>query len=166
MLIGAPVRLYALEVTGLALGVMTIVGLALLNYQQFNRHVQETRASIGKLAEVSLQPITDSAVVSDYDAIARLLQRIAPDSPLREAVFTDAAGGTISARNDTPSDAPAWLTSLVTSSVPDLHHDIAIGGRRYGELVLRYNPGLVASDLWESMAELLWQTRFSSEHYF
>ncbi len=29
-LIGAPVRLYALEVTGLALGVMTIVGLALL----------------------------------------------------------------------------------------------------------------------------------------
>ena len=29
-LIGAPVRLYALEITGLALGVMTIVGLALL----------------------------------------------------------------------------------------------------------------------------------------
>lgn len=133
----------------------TVVGLALLNYQQFNRHVQETRASIGKLAEVSLQPITDSAVVSDYDAIARLLQRIAPDSPLREAVFTDAAGGTISARNDTPSDAPAWLASLVTSSVPDLHHDIAIGGRRYGELVLRYNPGLVASDLWDLLRKTI-----------
>lgn len=133
----------------------TVVGLVLLNYQQFSRHVQETRASIGKLAEVSLQPITDSAVVSDYDAIARLLRRIVPDSPLREAVFTDAAGGTIRASNDTQSDAPAWLASLVANSVPDLQHDIAIGGRRYGELVLRYNPGIVASDLWDLLLKTI-----------
>ncbi len=126
----------------------TVIGLALLNYQQFSRHVEETRASIEKLAEVSLQPITDSAVVGDYDAIARLLRRIVPDSPLREAVFTDAAGGTIRARNSTPADAPAWLSALVARSVPDLRQSITIGGRIYGELVLRYDPALVASDLW------------------
>lgn len=126
----------------------TVFGLALLNYQQFSRHVEETRASIEKLAEVSLQPITDSAVVSDYDAIARLLRRIVPDSPLREAVFTDAAGGTIRASNSMQGDAPAWLAALVTRSVPDLRQDITIGGRRYGQLLLRYDPGLVAGDLW------------------
>lgn len=128
-----------------------VIGLALLNYQQFSRHVQETRASIGKLAEVSQQPITDSAVVGDYDAIARLLRRIVPDSPLREAVFIDAAGGNIRAGNDSRSDAPAWLTAVVADSVPDLKQDIAIGGRQYGQLVLRYEPALVAGDLWDLM---------------
>ena len=133
----------------------TVVGLVLLNYQQFSQHVQETRASIGKLAEVSLQPITDSAVVSDYDAIARLLRRIVPDSPLQEAVFIDATGGTIRASNDTQSDAPAWLATLVSHSVPDLQHEIAIGGRRYGALVLRYNPALVAGGLWDLLLKTI-----------
>lgn len=127
----------------------TVVGLALLNYQQFSRHVEETRASIEKLAEVSLQPITDSAVVSDYDAIARLLRRIVPNSPLRDATFTDVAGGTIRASNEARSDAPAWLAALVARSVPELHSDIAIGGRHYGQLVLRYDPANVADDLWD-----------------
>ncbi len=126
----------------------TVIGLALLNYQQFSRHVEETRASIEKLAEVALQPITDSAVVSDYDAIARVLRRIVPDSPLRDAVFTDALGGTIRASNSTPADAPAWLAALVARSVPDLRQSVTVGGRSYGELVLRYDPALVAGDLW------------------
>ena len=84
----------------------SVLGLALLYYQQFNRHVEETRSAVEKLAEVALQPITDSAVVSDYDAITRLLRRIVPDSPLREAVFVDVAGGTISATNNARSDVP------------------------------------------------------------
>lgn len=125
-----------------------VIGLALLNYQQFNRHVAETRASIAKLAAVTHQPITESAVVGDYDAIARLLRRIVPESPLREAVFLDAAGGSIRAGNDSSANAPAWLASIVADSVPDLKQDIAIGGRHYGQLVLRYDPALVADDLW------------------
>jgi len=127
----------------------TAFGLALLNYQQFSRHVKETRASIGKLAEVTQQPITDSAVVGDYDAIKRLLHRIVPNSPLREAVFMDAGNGSIRVGNDSRSDAPAWLAALVANSVPDLQQDIAVGGHRYGQLVLRYDPALIASDLWE-----------------
>ena len=126
----------------------SVLGLAVLYYQQFNRHVEETRAAVEKLAEVSLQPITDSAVVSDYDAITRLLRRIVPDSPLREAVFIDVAGGTISATNNARSDVPGWLAALVARSVPDWRHDVAIGGRHYGQLVFRYDPAHVASDLW------------------
>ena len=126
----------------------TVVGLLLLYYQQFSRHVEETRTSIGKVAEVSLQPITDSAVVGDYDAIARLLHRMVPDSPLREALFIDATGGTIRASNATSSEVPTWLVTLVARSVPDLQHEIAIGGRHYGQLVLRYDPERVASELW------------------
>lgn len=128
-----------------------VIGLAVLNYQQFSRHVEETRASIGKLAAVSQQPITDSAVVGDYDAIERLLRRIVPDSPLHEAVFQDASGGLIRAGNDSRSDAPAWLAAVVANSVPDLKQDIAVGGRHYGQLVLRYDPSLVAGDLWDLM---------------
>ena len=124
----------------------SVLGLALLYYQQFNRHVEETRSAVEKLAEVALQPITDSAVVSDYDAITRLLRRIVPDSPLREAVFVDVAGGTISATNNARSDVPGWLAALVARAVPDWRHDVAIGGRHYGQLVFRYDPAHVASD--------------------
>lgn len=136
-------------VFGLTTFLAVLIGLGLLNYQQYQRHVSETRATTEKLAQVVVQPISDSAVVGDYDAIRRLLARLVPDSPLREGAFIDASGGVIRATTDHADHAPQWLDDLVALSMPPLQQDIVIGGRRYGQLSLRYDTGLVASDLWE-----------------
>ncbi len=133
---------------GLSILIAALGALGLITYQQFTQHIADNRQSIDKLAEVSTQPITESALIGDFDTIRRLLDRIVTASPLREAIYTDTAGGRIVATDPTHSGAPGWLVDLVASRMPDLRREISVGGRNYGVLELRYNADGIAGEVW------------------
>ncbi|MFD0668849.1 EAL domain-containing protein [Ramlibacter sp. MAHUQ-53] len=133
---------------GLSILIAALGALGLITYQQFTQHIEDNQQSVVKLAEVSMQPITESALIGDFDTIQRLLDRIVTSSPLREAVYSDKAGGRIRAEDRALPRAPAWLTGLVAERMPDLRREVSVGGRNYGVLELRFNARQIAGDLW------------------
>ena len=111
---------------GATLVLASVLVLGVLVYQQFVQHIEANTRVVEGLADVSAQPITESSVIGDFDTIRRLLDRMVTASPLREAVYTDQAGGRIVARDRTVARAPAWLNALVASRMPDLRREIAM----------------------------------------
>lgn len=126
-----------------------VLSLGVLTYQQFVQHVDANVQAVDNLANVSVQPITESSVIGDFDTIRRLLGTIVPSSPLREAVYIDNAGGTITAGATPRERAPRWLAHLVARQMPDQRRIIAVGGRDYGVLFLRFDVEQVAGEVWD-----------------
>lgn len=134
---------------GVTLLVASVLVLGVLAYQQFNQHIESNTRVVESLADVSAQPITESAVIGDFDTIGRLIGALVPSSPLREAVYIDTAGGKISATSAAPPRAPRWVAQLVAQQMPDVRRRIAVGGRDYGIIYLRFDVEQVAGELWD-----------------
>ncbi len=134
---------------GATLVLASVLVLGVLVYQQFVQHIEANTRVVEGLADVSAQPITESSVIGDFDTIRRLLGAIVPSSPLREAVYIDNAGGTISAASTSPMRAPRWMAEVVKEQMPDVRRRIAVGGRDYGTLVLRFDAEQIAGEVWD-----------------
>lgn len=139
-------RLFLLYAATLLLA--SVLALGALTYQQFVHQVEANNRVVESLADVSAQPITESAVIGDFDTIRRLLDAVVPSSPLREAVYTDNAGGTITVTSKASESAPRWLADQVARQMPDVRRRIAVGGREYGVLYLRFDAEQVAGEVW------------------
>jgi signal transduction histidine kinase len=141
-------RVYALY----SITLLVFVGssLALFYHFEFGVEMEDAQARAETLAAVIVPTVSDSAVIGDDDTIARTLDRAIDHSRFASAAFIDLKGRQVRAeRHDVPEvEPPAWLTALVASRVYDTNTTIAVGGRDYGVLRLRFAPDLIAGDLW------------------
>lgn len=141
-------RIFALY----AANMLLVVGAALFLFyaQQFNEQITSAQDKVAVLGEVVAQTVSDSAVIGDYDAIKRTLQKAVRDSTLSSASYIDIAGGTLtvtaSARPE--GSAPRWLEARVGAQLPDVNSVIRVGGRDYGIVRLRFAPDAIADDIW------------------
>ena len=141
-------RVYALYAATLLIFVGA--GLGLFYQHQLNQVMDEVQDSARMLVEVTGQSVTDSAVIGDYDTIARLLDTAILHSQFSTARFIDLSGGSIEVRNqDTPTlAAPGWMRAQVADQLQPINHIIKAGGRDYGVMRLVFSDELIASRLW------------------
>ena len=141
-------RVFSLYVTSLIL--FTGVGLAVFYRFQFIQHIEDELQSGETMMSVAAQTIRDSAVIGDYDTIAKTLDRTIARSSFSKAQFIDTNGGVITSNH---SVAPAlippdWLLKKVEERLYDLNLNINVGGKDYGVFRLSFAPEEVAGDLW------------------
>jgi nitrogen fixation negative regulator NifL len=125
-------------------------GLGLFYQYQFSQQIEDELLAAERMMNVAAQSVADSAVIGDYDTIAKTLERSIARSNFSQAQFIDTTGGVIKAVNvQHPALAPPqWLLSLVQGQLYEVNHNIAVGGKDYGVLRLRFAVDDVASDLW------------------
>ncbi|MBY0240428.1 MAG: response regulator [Burkholderiaceae bacterium] len=142
-------RVYALYTITLLLFIGS--GLALFYRVQLLDHAEASQASATMLVEVAAQAVGDNAVIGDYDAIRRLLDKAIVRSPFASADFIDMAGIHVrSANAQLPQRrAPDWLYRVVADQLYDVNRNISVGGRDYGVLRLVFAVDAIAEDLWQ-----------------
>ncbi len=126
------------------------MGLGLFFQYQFAKYIDEVLLNAEMMMNVAEQSVADSAVIGDYDTIAKTLQRAIARSHFLTAQFIDANGGIITANNtvvDTTTP-PRWLTGLVEGYLFDVNHNIAVGGKDYGVMRLKFDAASVANELY------------------
>ena len=125
-------------------------GLGLFYCFQFSFELEAAQTRAEALASVIAPTVSDSAVIGDDDTIARTLERAIYHSSFDSAAFIDLKGRKIDARrHDSPdTPAPAWLVDQVAARLYDTNLPIAVGGRDYGVLRLRFAPEMIAGDFW------------------
>jgi len=108
---------------------------------------------VRSLSDVIAPTIAESAVIGDYDAIQRSLERVVRHPVLLQAAFIDLKGGHISAeRKETVElQAPAWLRRLTAERLPESNTNIIVGGKDYGVLRLAIWSDEIASDIWRQV---------------
>ena len=119
---------------GLSILTAATISLVLLIRQEFVQHIADSAQGAKKMADLSLNSVSESALIGDFDTIHRTLKSMVPDSPLREAVYQGANGGTLRAGQESESSAPAWIVAAVSSQLPDVTREVGIGGVKYGDL--------------------------------
>ena len=126
------------------------LGLGLFYRYQFEQALEEAQQSALMLTEVTAQTITESAVIGDYDTIQRTLQRVISRSPFAGAYYIAVGGATLRAvaPNDPRNSSPVWLKAAVARHLYDVNQIIAVGGRDYGVLRLRFDVDELAAGLW------------------
>ncbi len=141
-------RVFSLYATSLVLFV--VVGLAVFVHYQFTLEIEDQQLVGEMLMNVAAQSVGDSAIIGDYDTIAKTLDRAIFRSNFSQAQFIDTDGGVITANNRVPVTlvAPAWVDDWVRQQLFDINHNIEVGGKDYGVLRLRYADAAVASALW------------------
>jgi PAS domain S-box-containing protein len=141
-------RVFALYVASLLLFVVS--GLGLFYRYQFVVQVEEELLAGEMMINVAAQTVGDSAVIGDYDTIARTLEHAIDRSNFAKAQFIDTKGGVITASNpDTETSyAPAWLRSRLQQVLFDINHNISVGGNDYGVLRLKFADAAIAGKLW------------------
>jgi len=99
---------------------------------------------------VAAQTIGDSAVIGDYDTIAKTLDRAIARSNFDKAQFIDTNGGVITAKHSVVPllMPPDWLLKRVEDHLYDINFNIRVGGKDYGVLRLSFAAEAVAGDLW------------------
>lgn len=125
------------------------LGLGLFFRYQFSKYIEEELLNAEMMMNVAAQSVADSAVIGDYDTIAKTLERAIARSHFAQAQFIDTNGGIIVAKNaivETLSP-PAWLTRQVEDYLFDVNHNIAVGGKDYGVMRLKFSATTVASEL-------------------
>jgi signal transduction histidine kinase/DNA-binding response OmpR family regulator len=138
-------RVFALYAGVLLLFVALALGLF---YRfQFLDSIEDVRDSARLVIEVAAQGVADGAVIGDYDAIRRTLERAVSRRRFASASFIEPGGGTIRAINDykpklTPPD---WILGPIARRLPAVEHPIVVGGREYGVLRLAFKPAHVAA---------------------
>jgi diguanylate cyclase (GGDEF)-like protein/PAS domain S-box-containing protein len=140
---------------GLSILMAATISLVLLIRQEFVQHIADSVKSAKKMADLSLHSVSESALIGDFDTIHRTLKSMVPDSPLREAVYQGATGGTLQVGQKSESSAPAWVVAVVSSQLPDVTREVSIGGVKYGDLTLRFDVNEIASNLWTLVLKVL-----------
>ncbi len=141
-------RVFSLYLASLLIFVCTALGL--FYRYQFLGQIDFERLNAERTMNVAAQSVADSAVIGDYDTIAKTLERAVSRSHFSQAVFIDTRGGVIKAQN--PSHAllptPRWLSAIVSQQLFDVNHNIAVGGTDYGVMRLSFDAEAVAAELW------------------
>ncbi len=136
-----------------------VSGLAAFYRYQFTVEVEDSQERAEALAAVLQPTVSDSAVIGDYDTIRRMLERALHQSAFASAEFIDLRGGVVKAENQRRPGVmpPALLKAAFAERLYDSNHPIAVGGRDYGVLRLRFAHERIAGGLWEQtrMALLL-----------
>ncbi len=132
-------------------------GLGLFYCFQFSFELEAAQTRAEALASVIAPTVSDSAVIGDDDTIARTLERAIYHSSFDSAAFIDLKGRKIDARRQDSPDipAPAWLVDQVAAQLYDTNLPIAVGGRDYGVLRLRFAPEMIAGDFWRPVRAAL-----------
>ena len=127
-------------------------GLGLFYRFQFTEELEAAQSRAEALAAVIAPTVSDSAVIGDDDTIARTLQRAIYHSSFASVAFIDLKGRKLEARHEVAPDTapPAWLSARVADKLYDTNLPIAVGGRDYGVLRLRFAPEMIAGELWRS----------------
>jgi PAS domain S-box-containing protein len=125
-------------------------GLAVFVHYQFTLEIEDQQMVGEMMMNVAAQSVGDSAIIGDYDTIAKTLERAIFRSSFSQAQFIDPNGGVITANNRVPVSvlAPDWVADWVRNQLFDINHNIEVGGKDYGVLRLRYADAAVASALW------------------
>jgi PAS domain S-box-containing protein len=143
-------RVFALY--GVTLLLFVGVGLGLFLQFQFQRQVQDTELASVMLIEVVAQAVQDSAIVGDFDALRKILDRGLQGSQFSSAQFIVSDGGNVRAENrsrDAARIAPAWLEDWVHQSLNEVNRNVSVGGKDYGVLRLQFDTQAVAAGLWK-----------------
>ena len=142
-------RIFALYAATLL--VFTALGLGGFYHYQFTQHVEEEIVAAEMMMNVAAPSVADSAVIGDYDTIAKTLARAIDHSPFAVSQFIDTAGGVIKAENRSAVrwPAPDWLKARVQGRLFDINQNIRVGGKDYGVMRLSFDVDSVASELWE-----------------
>jgi PAS domain S-box-containing protein len=141
-------RVFSLYAASLLLFVVT--GLSLFYRYQFTQQIEDELIAAEMMVNVAAQSVGDSAVIGDYDTIAKTLERVISQSNFSKAQFIDPKGGVITAANK-PLPVmvpPQWLLVRVQDRLFDINHTIVVGGKDYGVLRLILAADQVASKLW------------------
>ncbi len=141
-------RVFSLYVATLLLIVSS--GLGIFYNYQFTQQIEDELLAGEMMVSVAAQSVADSAVIGDYDTIAKTLDRAIARSNFSKAQFIDGKGGVITASNlQKPSlEAPAPLREWVSAKLFDINQNIRVGGIDYGVLRLSFADATVASRLW------------------
>ena len=141
-------RVFTLYVATLLLFVGS--GLALFYRYQFTQQIEAESLAAAMMVGVAAQTVGDSAVIGDYDTIAKTLERAISQSDFARAQFIDTNGGVLSSSN-TPRVSiapPQWLQDLVAEHLFDINQNIQVGGKDYGVLRLSFAAEKIAGELW------------------
>ena len=130
--------------------VFVAVGLGVFYHYQFRQQIEEQSVAADLVMNVAAQTIGDSAVIGDYDTIAKTLERSIVGSSFAQAQFIDTKGGRLTSTNEVAIalPAPEWLRSMVRESLFDINHNIVVGGKDYGVVRLTFADAKIASELW------------------
>ena len=141
-------RVFSLYVA--ALLIFLAMGLALFYRYQFTEQIEDHQQVGMMMMNVIAPSVGDSAVIGDYDTIAKTLDHAISGSIFSQAQFIDTVGGLITSRNHVPVGLapPAWLRDWVHNQLFDVDHNIVVGGKEYGVLRLNFADDAVASELW------------------
>ncbi len=140
-------RVWALY-AGTLIGV-AVFGLGAFLAGEMAQQVARSRQDVRALLGLVLPTIADNAVVGDYDAIQRQMQRIAALSLVNAAEFRDAKGGRLASTDPAVDDAaPLWLQRFVAAQLDAPVEPVAAGGTRYGELRLELAAAPIAAAMW------------------
>ena len=141
-------RVFSLYVATLVLFVG--VGLALFYRYQFSQQIEAELLAGEMMVNVAAQTVGDSAVIGDYDTIAKTLERSISQSNFAKAQFIDTNGGVMTATNTTRFNLtpPGWLQAQVAANLFDINQNIRVGGKDYGVLRLSFAAEKIASELW------------------
>jgi PAS domain S-box-containing protein len=125
-------------------------GLGLFLKYQFHQQVEETELSAVMMIETVAQAVQDSAVVGDFDAVQKILNKGVQSSEFAVAMFITPDGSKVRAENRTAvSDkAPAWVERWVKKFLDDVNRNVSVGGKDYGVLRLQFDTEAVAARLW------------------
>lgn len=149
-------RVFALYSAALLLFVAG--GLAIMSYYQYTYEMDRSQWHADSIGAVAAQTVTDSAVIGDYDTIARTLERATYHTDLAEAAFIDVKGGKVSSsRNEAPETRPpAWLQRAIERRLYDTNLPIGVGGKDYGILRLSFATDRIAGNLWRQIVYATW----------
>ena len=141
-------RVFSLYVASLVLFVGT--GLGSFYRYQFAQQIEDELLAGEMMMNVAAQSVGDSAVIGDYDTIAKMLERAIAQSNFSKAQFIDTKGGVITANNTVKQSLtpPQWLSSRVQENLYDINHNIVVGGKDYGVLRLQFAAEEIAAELW------------------
>jgi len=141
-------RVFSLYLVSLVIFVGS--GLSLFYKYQFSQQMEDELHTAERLMNLAAQSVSDSAVIGDFDTIAKSLDRVAARSKFSEVKFIDSAGATLRSVNvfSTTLAAPDWLTEMVRGQLVDVNHNVGVGGRDYGVLRVSFAVQEVASELW------------------
>ncbi len=106
-------RVFSLYLVSLVIFVGTALGL-FYRYQFLDR-VEGEQLDAERTLNVAAQSVADSAVIGDYDTIAKTLQHAIARSHFSQVLFIDTKGGVIKAENPlrVTLAAPKWLSAIV-----------------------------------------------------
>jgi len=141
-------RVFSLYLVSLVIFVLT--GLGLFYKYQFSQYVDEEATTAAMMMNVAAQSVADSAVIGDYDTIAKTLERAISQSRFSEMKFIDTQGHVLSSvRAFKPVwTPPAWLLGLVQEQLYEVNHNIVVGGKDYGVLRINFADQEIAGELW------------------